>query len=419
MSDISTSFKSISHPIRIQILLLLAEKINNGANFTNLSKDLQIESSGKLAFHLEKLKGDLIAQSEDGRYYLTDHGKKAVQAIKILGLKSTDEAESENVQSLQHSIADKSDKIGNTPIVAAVTAIVLTLILPIIIGMALDAHIGLVSSLLGALIAGIAIQQYVSNKGTSVSQLNFSAVVFIGVMGGIEIIYGTIGIGIIIERWRFLLAEYMISLAIAVIYTVFVTSNDRSNSVKKVIWGYSIFFLTTYTKWGNGGLTFVFLQVVSLFIPLLMIFAAYIVSFFSKEQIVKFKPTTKPWILTYIILLYPFFKYIIEGAKVFPVSSGIGMVGIQIFIAACITISLIRETGIYAKITTKKGFTGLAAIYFIIRVSGATYLYLFTGLQPIPLPFAYYALAIVGAVEEIFAMYLAYKTMQSIFEPAE
>ncbi|MCE7733737.1 MAG: winged helix-turn-helix transcriptional regulator [Candidatus Heimdallarchaeota archaeon] len=89
MSNISTSFKSISHPIRVQILLMLAERINAGYNFSELSRELQIESSGKLAFHLEKME-DLIMQSDSGRYNLTDKGKKAVQAVQILGVQSND-----------------------------------------------------------------------------------------------------------------------------------------------------------------------------------------------------------------------------------------------------------------------------------------------------------------------------------------
>ena len=90
--DISTSFKSISHPIRVHILLMLAERMQDGYAFGDLSRALSIESSGKLAFHLDKL-GDLLEQEDDGRYYLNEKGRKAVQAIQILGVRGDDNSD--------------------------------------------------------------------------------------------------------------------------------------------------------------------------------------------------------------------------------------------------------------------------------------------------------------------------------------
>lgn len=87
--DISASFKSIGHPIRVQILLILADHLNNGFQFSELSRELQIESSGKLSFHLEKL-DTLLSQDKDGRYYLNDQGKRVVEAIRLLGVKGYD-----------------------------------------------------------------------------------------------------------------------------------------------------------------------------------------------------------------------------------------------------------------------------------------------------------------------------------------
>jgi len=98
MSNISASFKSLSHPIRVQILLLLAEQLNNGYQFTDLSHDLQIESSSKLSFHIEKLH-DFIDQDIDGRYHLNTNGKKAVDAIHLLGIEGRDQKDLEQVLS--------------------------------------------------------------------------------------------------------------------------------------------------------------------------------------------------------------------------------------------------------------------------------------------------------------------------------
>ena len=48
-------FEAVSHPIRIKILKMLAEK---PMSFSELKRELGIRSSGKLDFHLKKL-GDL------------------------------------------------------------------------------------------------------------------------------------------------------------------------------------------------------------------------------------------------------------------------------------------------------------------------------------------------------------------------
>ena len=70
---------------------MLAERMNTGFQFSELSRELHIESSGKLAFHLEKMQ-DLIFQENEGRYSLTEKGQKAVEAIKLLGVSSTDDS---------------------------------------------------------------------------------------------------------------------------------------------------------------------------------------------------------------------------------------------------------------------------------------------------------------------------------------
>jgi len=73
-------FEAISHPIRIQILKKLAEKPRS---FSELKRELGIKSSGKLDFHLKKLK-ELIALDEEGRYCLTKTGYAALQAIDVV-----------------------------------------------------------------------------------------------------------------------------------------------------------------------------------------------------------------------------------------------------------------------------------------------------------------------------------------------
>ena len=70
-------FESISHPLRIRILKLLAKKPRS---FSELKRELRMESSGKLNFHLKKL-GNLVVADDTGRYVLTKDGNAALQAI--------------------------------------------------------------------------------------------------------------------------------------------------------------------------------------------------------------------------------------------------------------------------------------------------------------------------------------------------
>ena len=74
------TFEAISHPLRIKILKLLAEK---PMGFSELKRELGIKSSGKLDFHLKKLE-NLIALDSDGKYTLTKEGYAALQAITTI-----------------------------------------------------------------------------------------------------------------------------------------------------------------------------------------------------------------------------------------------------------------------------------------------------------------------------------------------
>ena len=71
-------FEAVSHPIRIDIVKLLAEK---PLRFADLKRTLRISSSGLLDFHLKKL-DDLIALNKEGCYSLTDEGYAALTTIE-------------------------------------------------------------------------------------------------------------------------------------------------------------------------------------------------------------------------------------------------------------------------------------------------------------------------------------------------
>jgi len=78
--DIDKEFEAISHPLRIKILEILSKK---PLRFSELKRELGIESSGKLDFHISKL-GGLVEVNSEGKYALTREGYAALQAIEAI-----------------------------------------------------------------------------------------------------------------------------------------------------------------------------------------------------------------------------------------------------------------------------------------------------------------------------------------------
>jgi DNA-binding HxlR family transcriptional regulator len=77
MAEPAELFDAIAHPVRIKILKILEKK---PTSFASLKRQLGIESSGNLDFHLKKL-GELVTVREDGLYGLTEAGKEALLSI--------------------------------------------------------------------------------------------------------------------------------------------------------------------------------------------------------------------------------------------------------------------------------------------------------------------------------------------------
>lgn len=71
-------FEALGHPIRVKILQALETK---SMGFAELKKEVSIESSGHLEFHLRKLSG-LVGTTAEGSYALTDDGKEAIRVLK-------------------------------------------------------------------------------------------------------------------------------------------------------------------------------------------------------------------------------------------------------------------------------------------------------------------------------------------------
>ena len=72
-------FTALSNRIRRGIIRVLGEK--GKRSFTELMRDLNIDDTGTLTFHLKKLSG-LITKTSDGYYTLTELGQKAYALLK-------------------------------------------------------------------------------------------------------------------------------------------------------------------------------------------------------------------------------------------------------------------------------------------------------------------------------------------------
>jgi DNA-binding transcriptional ArsR family regulator len=73
-------FEALSHPTRVRILELVAEK---ELAFSALKRELGLESSGQLQHHLQKLSGLIITQKESGCYGLTSTGRRALDIYRL------------------------------------------------------------------------------------------------------------------------------------------------------------------------------------------------------------------------------------------------------------------------------------------------------------------------------------------------
>ena len=71
-------FEALGHPIRVRILHSLETK---PLGFAELKREVGIESSGHLQFHLGKLAG-LVEPTPEGAYTLTDDGREAIRVLK-------------------------------------------------------------------------------------------------------------------------------------------------------------------------------------------------------------------------------------------------------------------------------------------------------------------------------------------------
>lgn len=72
-------FEALGHPSRVKILKVLER---NPSGFADLKREVGIESSGHLQFHLGKL-GGLVGTTPEGKYTLTDEGREAIRVLNV------------------------------------------------------------------------------------------------------------------------------------------------------------------------------------------------------------------------------------------------------------------------------------------------------------------------------------------------
>jgi DNA-binding HxlR family transcriptional regulator len=71
-------FEALGHPMRVKILNSLEGR---QMGFAELKREVGIESSGHLQFHLSKLSG-LVATTAGGDYMLSDDGREAIRVLR-------------------------------------------------------------------------------------------------------------------------------------------------------------------------------------------------------------------------------------------------------------------------------------------------------------------------------------------------
>jgi len=106
-------FDSMGHPMRVKIL----EAVNSAPlSFSEIKRNVGIDSSGHLTFHLDKLKG-LLKVNTEGNYELTDDGKEALRLVSVFSTMGKERPE-----------APKKDWKKNCSIVWACALIVVVVI---------------------------------------------------------------------------------------------------------------------------------------------------------------------------------------------------------------------------------------------------------------------------------------------------
>lgn|SRR5487761_59192 len=97
-------FDALGHPTRIRILQVLSRR---ALSFSELKKEVGIESSGHLSFHLGKL-NHLLRITPEGAYDLTDDGREALHLAEVMSQTSSPSIAASSIQSGRNTRKSRS-----------------------------------------------------------------------------------------------------------------------------------------------------------------------------------------------------------------------------------------------------------------------------------------------------------------------
>lgn len=159
---ISTIYKSLGHPIRVKILVLIHEY--DGCTYGELSELLKIKSSGKLSFHLDKM-NNLLQKDQQRRYVLNEQGRKAIKGLKAMDVDFNDP---------HPKVSQVNDESGFLQEIRPLHFMIIASLLGIVI---------LPIFYIGGLLLGAVYYRLAEDRGTIELQQNFNQyVVLIGVV---------------------------------------------------------------------------------------------------------------------------------------------------------------------------------------------------------------------------------------------
>jgi DNA-binding HxlR family transcriptional regulator len=169
-------FEALGHPARVRILRSLE---NGPTGFAQLKREVGIESSGQLQFHLGKL-GGLVTTNSEGSYALTDEGREAIRVLKTV---PTDFA----APSVRHSAAGRNGWTKSLRVFQVVSVVLLVLIA--VFGFAYYSQSTQVSSLNAQV-------QSLNSEVRSIADLGKSVVLASGVRVSSQCMRTNLGLGI-------------------------------------------------------------------------------------------------------------------------------------------------------------------------------------------------------------------------------
>ncbi|MFC7139462.1 hypothetical protein ACFQMA_06365 [Halosimplex aquaticum] len=77
---VSDTFTLLSNETRVRILAALADADEETVRFSDLRTRVDVTDSGQFNYHLDRLRGDLVAKTDDG-YALTESGRAVASLL--------------------------------------------------------------------------------------------------------------------------------------------------------------------------------------------------------------------------------------------------------------------------------------------------------------------------------------------------